>query len=176
MKNLTETQLKGEILFAGRIIHLHRDSVLLPNGQESIREIVKVPPAVAVVAIQAQDLLLVRQYRYALGQTVLEIPAGRLDPQEAPAAGAERELREETGFRTNLEPLGSFLMSVGYSDEMIHFFLGKDLVWDPLPLDAGEFLEVERIPWSEAVILAQQGKFPDGKTALGILLAHGVSD
>lgn len=170
--DLKEKRLDGEVLFEGRILRLERDRVELPNGQESWREVVRHPGAVAIVALKGEELLLVRQFRYAPGCELLEIPAGKLDPGEDPRACAERELREETGYRGSLERLGTFYMTPGYTDEVIHFFWTSDLVYDPLSQDEDEFLEVERIPWSRALTMAAQGEFNDGKTALGILLVQ----
>ena len=171
-KDLREERLRGEVLFQGRILRLEKDVVRLPNGQESTREIVRHPGAVAVVAMRGDELLVVRQFRYATGRELLEIPAGKLDSGEDPQACAQRELREETGYRGHLTPLGSYYMTPGYTDEVIHFFLATDLVFDPLQQDEDEFLEVEYIPWSQAVEMASTGGFQDGKTSLGIMLAH----
>ncbi|WP_206812782.1 NUDIX domain-containing protein [Paradesulfitobacterium ferrireducens] len=170
--DLKEKRLDGEVLFEGRILRLERDRVELPNGQESMREVVRHPGAVAIVALKGEELLLVRQFRYAPGCELLEIPAGKLDPGESPRACAERELREETGYRGSLERLGTFYMTPGYTDEVIHIFYATDLVYDPLRQDEDEFLEVESIPWSRALTMAAQGEFNDGKTALGILLVQ----
>ena len=110
MKDLdqTEERLKGEVLFNGRMLRIERDTVRLPNGLETSREVVRHPGAVAIIALKDQQLLLVRQYRYAIAQTTLEIPAGKLDPQELPLDCAVRELREETGYRGTMEPISTF--------------------------------------------------------------------
>ncbi|GAB6173917.1 NUDIX hydrolase [Paradesulfitobacterium aromaticivorans] len=170
--DLSEKRLDGEVLFEGRILRVERDRVQLPNGQESVREVVRHPGAVAIVALKGEELLLVRQFRYATGCELLEVPAGKLDPGEDPLACAERELREETGYRGTLQKLSSFYMTPGYTDEVIHFFWTTELVYDPLSHDEDEFLELESIPWSRAVAMAAQGGFNDGKTALGILLVQ----
>lgn len=168
-----EERISGEIVFKGCMLRLDRDIVRLPNGLEASREVVKHPGAVGIVALQDQHLLLVRQYRYAIGQETLEIPAGKLDPQEQPLDCAERELREETGYRGTMEHISSFFTTPGFTDEVIHLFLAQDLVWDPLTPDDDEFLGFERIPWEEAVQKALQNKFNDAKTILGILLVQG---
>ena len=165
-----EERIDGDVLFEGHIITLKRDLVRLINGQESVREIIKVPQAVAIVAVLDENILLVRQYRYALGSSLLELPAGRLNENEVPISCAQRELQEETGYRGNLTFLGSYYMAPGYPNEMIHYFWSSDLIWDPLPLDEGEFLQVETIPWQKAVEMAKLGEFPDAKTIMGILL------
>ncbi|MDR3602904.1 MAG: NUDIX hydrolase [Desulfosporosinus sp.] len=171
-----EERLRGEVLFKGRLLCLERDVVRLPNGLESFREVVRHPGAVGIIALQDQHVLMVRQYRYAIAQETLEIPAGKLDPFESPEACAQRELREETGYRGTLEPISTFYTTPGFTDEVIHLFLAQDLVWDPLAPDDDEFIGVERIPWDEAVQKAQRNEFNDAKTILGILLVQGRSD
>ena len=170
-QNFTETKVRGERLFSGRVIKIEKDTVTLPNGQETTREIVRHPGAVAIVAVRDEEILLVRQYRYAVASELLEIPAGKLDQGEEPAVCAERELREETGYRGSLIPMGTYYTTPGFSDEVMHIFLARDLVWDPLHLDEDEFLEVSSMSLAEALEQARQGGFRDGKTALGILLA-----
>lgn len=171
--NRREERIVGEVIFEGRMLRLERDIVRLPNGLETSREVVRHPGAVAIVALQDQNILMVRQYRYAVGQETLEIPAGKLDPQEQPLECAERELREETGYRGILEPISTFYTTPGFTDEVMHLFLARDLVWDPLTPDDDEFLGVEIIPWKEALQKALQNKFNDAKTILGILLVQG---
>ncbi|HBW35757.1 NUDIX hydrolase [Desulfosporosinus sp. BICA1-9] len=168
-----EERIESKVVFEGRLLRIERDIVRLPNGLETSREVVRHPGAVGIVALQDQHLLMVRQYRYAVGQETLEIPAGKLDLLELPLDCAQRELREETGYRGTLEPISSFYTTPGFTDEVIHLFLAVDLVWDPLKPDDDEFLGVERIPWDEAVLKAQQNKFNDAKTMLGILLVQG---
>ena len=168
-----EERLAGEVLFKGRLLRIERDTVRLPNGLETSREVVRHPGAVAIIALKEQEVLMVRQYRYAIAQTTLEIPAGKLDPQEPPLDCAVRELREETGYRGTMEHISTFYTTPGFTDEAIHLFLARDLVWDPLTPDDDEFIEVETIPWDEAVQRAQQNEFKDAKTILGILLVKG---
>ena len=171
--NRKEERIKGEVLFKGRMLRLERDEVRLPNGLEASREVVRHPGAVAIIALQDQHVLLVRQYRYAIAQETLEIPAGKLDANEAPEACAQRELREETGYRGTLEHISTFYTTPGFTDEVIHLFLARDLVWDPLASDDDEFIGVEKVRWDEAVLMAQRSKFNDAKTMLGILLVKG---
>lgn len=173
MQNRQEERLDGEVLFEGRMLRLDRDTVRLPNGHKSTREVVRHPGAVGIIAIQDQQVLLVRQYRYAIAQETLEIPAGKLDPQENPLDCALRELREETGYRGTMEHISTFYTTPGFTDEVMHLFLAQDLVWDPLTPDDDEFIGVEKISWDEAVKMAQQNQFIDAKTILGILLVQG---
>ncbi|TGE37784.1 NUDIX hydrolase [Desulfosporosinus fructosivorans] len=168
-----EERIRGEVIFKGRLLCVERDTVRLPNGLTSSREVVRHPGAVGIIALMDQQVLLVRQYRYAIAQKTLEIPAGKLDPQETPVDCAVRELREETGYRGTMEHISTFYTTPGFSDEVMHLFLAQDLVWDPLAQDEDEFIEVERIPWDEAVQRAQHNDFKDAKTVLGILLVKG---
>jgi ADP-ribose pyrophosphatase len=172
-QNQQEERIGGEVLFKGRMLRVERDTVHLANGLQTSREVVRHPGAVAIVALKDQQVLLVRQYRYAITQKILEIPAGKLDPQEPPLDCAVRELREETGYRGTMEHISTYYTSPGFTDEVLHLFLARDLVWDPLTPDDDEFIEVERIPWAEAVQKAQQNEFKDAKTILGILLVKG---
>ncbi|MGC7873563.1 NUDIX domain-containing protein [Desulfosporosinus sp. SYSU MS00001] len=171
-QKLSETRIAGEVIFEGRMLRLERDKVALPNGSETYREVVRHPGAVAVIALQDQEILMVRQYRYPIARETLEIPAGKIDPQESPLNCAIRELREETGYRGTMELMGTFYTTPGFTDEVMHIFLARDLVWDPLTTDDDEFLTVEKIPWSEALRRACQNEFIDAKTILGILLVQ----
>jgi len=169
---LEEKCLKQEIIYQGKIITVNKDTVLLPDGQTSFREIVHHPGAVAIVARRAGEILLVRQYRYALGEETLEIPAGKIDPGEDPESCARRELREETGYDGTLKCLGAFYSSPGFTDEIMFIYLAEDLIWAPLKSDDDEFLHVVSLPRQEALVLIAEGKMPDAKTVLGILLSE----
>lgn len=171
--NRKEERISGERLFEGRMLRLERDMVRLSNGSETSREVVRHPGAVGIIALRDQHVLLVRQYRYPIAQETLEIPAGKIDPNEAPEACAQRELREETGYRGTLEHLSTFYTTPGFTDEVIHLFFAHDLVWDPLVPDEDELIGLERIPWDEAVQKALRNEFNDAKTMLGILLVQG---
>lgn len=175
IEELNEVCVRKETVFKGRMIHLDRDIVRLPNGVETTREVVRHPGAVAILAQRGEDLLLVRQYRYPIEQLTLEIPAGKLDLGEEPLTCALRELREETGYRGTLVHLGTFYSTPGFTDEVMHLYKATDLVWDPLTTDDDEFLNVESIPWSEALRRAYSGEFNDAKTILGILMLAGRS-
>lgn len=173
IENLREECLHEETVFEGRMIRLNRDIVRLPNGVETTREVVRHPGAVALVALAGDELLLVRQYRYPIDQETLEIPAGKIDPGETPEVCANRELREETGYQGTLTHLGTFYSTPGFTDEIMHLYCARDLIWAPLTADEDEFLRVVRIPWGEALRKAQNGEFNDAKTILGILMQAG---
>lgn len=168
---MEETILHSEEIYRGRVVRLSVATVRLPNGGESKRELIQHPGAVAVVALdEAQNVLLVRQYRLAAGKLMWEIPAGTLDPDEPVTTCAERELQEETGYRPGkLEPLGGMYVAPGYTSEFIHLFLATDLHESRLEMDDDEFIEVMRLPFAEALAMIERGDIIDGKSITGLL-------
>lgn len=174
MAKLTEKTLSSDPIYSGRVIKVAVDSVELPNGQTSKREVVRHPGAVAIVAIDAEDkLVMVEQYRYAAGKVLLEIPAGTLTPGEDPDACAGRELQEETGYKPGkLEKLGSIFLAPGYSTEVIHLYLATDLVESRLDMDEDEFIEVTRLTWAEVLERITTNAIQDAKTISAVMLAR----
>ena len=172
--NLIENTLNSELIYDGRIVHLYKETVRLPNAQTATREVIRHNGAVAIVAFDADDqLLLVRQYRQAVRRALLEIPAGTLEPGEAPFDCAVRELQEETGYKPGqLLPLGGIYTAPGYTSEFIHLFLATALSESRLAQDADEFIELLRVPLPEALRLIASGEIADGKSVSGILLAQ----
>lgn len=158
-------------IFKGRVVRLNVHEVRLPNGQLSRREMVHHNGAVAVIALDAdQNVLLVRQFRLGANAVMLEIPAGILEPDEAPLLCAERELQEEVGYKPGkLEPLGGFFAAPGYTTEYIHLFLATDLTESRLLGDDDEFLELHRLPFAEALAMVERGDIVDAKTIIGLL-------
>ena len=161
-----------ESIYSGRVVKLVVHDVELPDGKPSKRELVQHPGAVAVVALDdAQNVLLVRQYRIAADQILLEIPAGTLDPGEEPEVCAVRELQEETGYRPGqIEKIGGIFVAPGYTTEFIHLYLASDLSDSKLAQDDDEFLEVERLPLADALALIERGDIVDGKSISALLL------
>jgi len=159
----------------GFVITLVEGHFLTPEGQSISRDIVRHPGAVAVVPIDGDEVVLVRQFRAAVGREILEIPAGKLDVDgEAPDAAAVRELEEEVGFTTpHLTHLSSFFNSVGFSDEYSHVYLATDLV--PVPTDRQgpeeAHMAVERLPVGEVAAAITDGRIEDAKTIIGLLAA-----
>ena len=127
--DMTEKTLSSERIYDGAIIHVRRDRVLLPNGRTSVREVVEHPGGVGILAVDGDGMvLLVRQYRYAFGRTLLEIPAGKREPGEEPLVTARRELREETGVTADSwTPLGQLIASPGCYDETLYLYLAQGL-------------------------------------------------
>ncbi|HHY41396.1 MAG TPA: NUDIX hydrolase [Thermoanaerobacterales bacterium] len=168
-----ESTISSKQIFSGHLLKLRVDEVLLPNGRKSTREIVEHPGAVAVVAITGNDeVLLVRQYRKAVERELLEIPAGKLEKGESKETCVKRELMEETGYYPNeLEYLTSFYTSPGFSNEIIHLFLGKKLIRKAKDADFDEYLQAEKVPFKEVLDKIKSGEIIDSKTITGLLLA-----
>lgn len=139
--NLTEQLLSRREIYHGRIIDVQVDTVSLPNGNTSTREVVRHPGGVGILALDDEDCaVLVEQYRYVFGRTLLEIPAGKREPGEDPLTTARRELREETGAEaTHWQPLGAVLPSPGCYGEVLHLYLARDLTFGATHPDADEF-------------------------------------
>ncbi len=170
---LKETTVSQETVYEGIIVDIRRDKAQMPDGRISNREVVVHPGGVAVFAIDEEKrVILVRQFRYAVGEVVLELPAGKLEPGEDPMESGLRELEEETGLRPGtIRSMGYSYSSPGILGERIHLFFATDLQQgDPHP-DDGEFVEVIRVPYSELLDMVRRGEIKDGKTLAGILKA-----
>ncbi len=171
---MTYEHIQIETIYSGHIFSVEKVSVRLPDEKVKAYELVRHDPAVTLVPVDANGLIyFVRQYRVGAGQFVLELPAGGLEPQEDPAEGAGREIREDIGMAAGqLQMIGEFFMAPGYSSERLTIFLATGLYPDPLAPDADEFLQIEKIPVEEAYRLAASGAIPDGKTLAALLLAR----
>lgn len=173
MGSFQEHVLATKKLFEGKIINLRVDTVILPNGREATREVVEHPGAVAIVPILEDGrILLVRQYRHAVGQMMLEIPAGKLDKGELPEECALRELEEEAGYKAGkLRKLVSIYTAPGFSDEIIHLYVADNLVPTSQRLDEDEFLHIEVHGKEEIRNLISKGHICDGKSIAALLMA-----
>ncbi len=173
-------QISHRRVHTGRIITLDTDTVRFPDGSIGEMDMVHHPGASAVVPFVSDphgedpQILLLKQYRYAAGQYLYEIPAGRLDSGEAPPDCAMRELREETGCTAErIEFLTTILTTPGFSDERIHLFMAIGLTRGETQHEADEFMTVEAVSLSHALRLIEKGEISDAKTALGLLFAAG---
>jgi ADP-ribose pyrophosphatase len=164
-------RLETREVFKGRTVRLDVDKVRLPNDKVMDFEIIHHPGAAAVVPVTDDgQVLLIRQYRYATGGFLLEIPAGKLDPGEEPEACALRETEEEVGYRPGkLQPLGWIWTTPGFTDEKIWLYLATDLKATRQELGEDEVLSIERIPLSDAVEKAARGEIHDSKSACALL-------
>lgn len=177
MADLTEHALSCEQVFPGKLLDVRRDRVRLPDGHEGVREYVIHPGAVVIIPITADGrLLLERQFRYPVGLTILELPAGKIDRGEPIEACARRELLEETGYvAATWRHLGVMHPCVGYSNERIEIFLATGLSIESAPsLDHGEHLEVLTMSLDEALDGVRQGAITDAKTITALFWAEKV--
>lgn len=171
-----ETKISSQEIFNGHVFRVTKDVVLLENNKEAFREVVHHHGGVCVAALDEEDnLYFVRQFRYALGQEVLELPAGKREKDEDPKLCGIRELEEECGCKAGqFELLTVMYPTVGYCSEIIHIYLAKDLTATAQHLDEGEFLSVEKIPFSTALEMVLRDEIPDAKTQLAILKIHAM--
>lgn len=180
---LRERAVETRLVHAGRVIDLRIDTVELADGERRHREIVEHPGAVAIVALDGGDVLLVRQYRHAAGRVLLEIPAGTRDRRpdgslEPPAETASRELAEETGHgAARWRHLGTFWTAPGFATEAMDLYLASELA--PVPAAgpaADERLALVRMPWRRAVELCESGTIADAKSIVGLFWLARLAD
>ena len=162
-----------KMIYEGRVIKVSVDSVELPNGMRVPLEIVRHPGGAATVAVDAQRrICMLRQYRYAAGGYIHELPAGKLEPDEPPEVTARRELVEEASLSAAYWiPLGAYFSSPGVFTEVIHLYLATGLSPTPSAPEDDEVFEVEWWPLEVAVRRAYDGELTDAKTIIGILRA-----
>ena len=172
MSLLKEKTISSENIFSGKVISLQVDEVELPNGKIAKREIIKHPGAVAIIAITDENkIVMVEQYRKALEQTIIEIPAGKLESGEQPDVCAKRELEEETSYECeSLELLNSFYTSPGFANEIVHVYLAKGLTKkeDAAGLDEDEFVNLMELTIGEALQAIEEKKIYDAKTIFAV--------
>ncbi len=172
-EKLVEAKISSESVFDGNLLHVKKDQVRLPNGHEAVREWIKHPGASAIVPILPnEDIILVRQFRYAVNAVTLEVPAGKLDKVgEDPLLCAERELSEETGYvAKKIWKLTTIATTFGFSNEWIHLYAAKDLTKGKQHPDEDEFINVVKMPLVDAVELINAGKIYDSKSIISILM------
>jgi ADP-ribose pyrophosphatase len=173
-KDLEEKRIGGEVVYSGRLLEVHRDRVRLPDGSETVREYIRHPGAVVILALLDDGrVVLERQFRYPHAREFIELPAGKRDAGETPEATGRRELLEETGYvAAEWQRLGVIHNAIGYSDEGIELWLARGLELRAPKLEAGEFLEVFTLPLAEALERVRDGRITDAKTAVGLLWAR----
>jgi ADP-ribose pyrophosphatase len=171
---LLETTIKSQVVFDGLLLKVNLDSVHLPTGAVSTREWIKHPGACAVIPLfDNGDVMLVKQFRYPSKQVFYEIPAGKIDTGESEDKTAARELQEEAGLLAgNLYYIGHQYPCIGYSDEIIHYYLATNLVEVTSQTDEDEFVEIFRIPFKEALDWVGTGIISDAKTIIGLIKAE----
>lgn len=169
---MKEETMSTERIYNGRVLNLRIDTVELPDMKYGKREIIEHNGGVAIIALDEQkNILMVKQFRKAIEDVLLELPAGKLEAKEDPLECAKRELEEETGYKTeNIELITSFYTSPGFSNEKLYIYLAKDLKKGTVNLDEGEFLESYKYKAQEVYKMIEENKIEDGKTILGLMM------
>ena len=169
--DLTEKKLERQDIFQGRVIGVHVDTVSLPDGGTSIREIVDHPGGVAILALDEENRVpVVRQYRYAFSRVMLEIPAGKREVGEEPFLTAQRELQEEVGATADeWQDLGTLIPSPGCAGETLYLYLARGLQFGAVNPDEDEFLECERMAFDDLYQMCMDGRVQDAKTVAAVL-------
>ncbi len=169
----TETRLSTETVFEGKIVTVRVDDVSLPNGVKAVLEVVEHRPAVAIVPFDDnREVILVSQFRYPVGEQLLEVPAGIIEVSETPEQCADRELQEEIGYRAReMRSLGSFWTAPGFSDELMYAFVATGLEPSRLESDEDEDITVVRVPVSRIREMIEAGEIRDSKTIAALLMA-----
>ena len=170
--------LESRLVHDGKVVKLSVDRVELPNGSVTELEVIRHQGAAAVVPLTTDgEVLLVRQYRHATGGWLLEVPAGKLDPGEAPDKCAARETEEEVGYRVgSLDSLGWIWTTPGFTDEKIWLYLARDLRSGRQDLDGDEVLTVEKLHLEQAIAKVHAGEICDGKSVCALLRAAAYLD
>ena len=165
-----EKTLSSQLIYQGRAVRLRVDTVEMPGGRQTTREIVEHSHCVAIVAIDADDnVLLVNQFRKPVERELLEIPAGGIEPDEDPAATVRREMQEETGYLPGkVESLGGFYSAPGYCTEYLYLYLATDLVPSQLYAEDTESIRLVRVPVTEIPGLIASGSICDAKSIAGL--------
>lgn len=171
--NFEEKTLSSEYVFRGKVIDVKRDDILVSNGHKSIREVVEHSGGVVILAIKDDKILAVKQFRYPIKTTSIELPAGKLEKGENPDFAAKRELEEETGYiAKNWKSLGYIYTSVGFCNEKLYLYLATDLEYKQINPDEDEIIECEEYLIKEFYNMIDNGTINDAKTLCVLLRAR----
>ena len=174
--DMTEKKVSSQLIYDGKILRLHVDTVELPNGKQALREVADHPGGVAIVAIDRDgNVLTVKQFRYVFSHVVEEIPAGKLERGENPYDAALRELKEETGATpARLTDLGPLIVSPGAYGEVLRLYLAEGLDMGAAAPDEDEFLDLVKTPFDKMVRRVVSGELTDAKTVAGVLKVYAL--
>jgi len=175
--DLSETKIKSETIFQGKLLHVTRDEVRLPNGKTSIREGILHPGAVVIIPfLDKQTLIMEKQFRYYPNQVFYELPAGKTDQGEDFLTTGKRELREETGYvAAHWTFLSHLYPAIGYADEKMAIFAAQDLTMKGIDQDEDEFLEIIEVRLEQAMEMLRRGEITDAKTMVGLFWAEKLA-
>jgi ADP-ribose pyrophosphatase len=169
--------VSSKLAYKGKVFNVYTDTVIEPGGHRNTRDVIRHSGSVVILAVDERtnpenpDVILERQYRHAAGQFLIELPAGRRDPGEAPLAAAKREMIEETGFRAKRwTMMQRYFASPGFLGEWMQIYLARDIREGEATPELDEQIEVLRVPLSEAMRMVAEGKIHDGKTLIGLSL------
>jgi len=169
---LTIKTLDRKDIFKGKVIDLSVDTVIFSRQQVEMERINHPGGAAMVPLLSDESVILIKQYRHCMGDTIWEIPAGRLEQNENPLDCAKRELVEEVGFKaTNIQKLTEIYSAPGYCNEVIYIYLATELVPDKQKLEDDEIIKVVKLPFAKAIEKVKMGEITDAKTVVGLLLA-----
>ena len=168
--DLEEKTVQKNYIYRGKIVNLRCDDAVLPDGRPCKREVIEHSGGAAVLCVQGGKVALVRQFRYAYGEAIYEIPAGKLNAGEDPMLAAKRELEEETGLQAERRVhLFTLYPTPGYTNEKIYIYEAEDVQAGAQRLDEGEFLNVEYMPVRDALSMVENGTIKDAKTIVALL-------
>ena len=168
-----EKTIESELIFDGRVVKLYKDTIELPTGKQSFREVVKHAGGVVILAVKDDKILLVKQFRYPFKEIMYELPAGKLEAGEDPFEAAKRELEEETGYCADKwTNLGYVCTSPGYSDEKLYLYKAEDLKFTHCHPDDGEIIQAFEYKYDDVLKMIDKGEINDAKTLCALLRAE----
>ena len=169
----TEKTIESELIFDGRVVKLYKDTIELPTGKQSFREVVKHAGGVVILAVKDDKILLVKQFRYPFKEIMYELPAGKLEAGEDPFEAAKRELEEETGYCADKwTDLGYVYTSPGYSDEKLYLYKAENLQFTHCHPDEGEIIQAFEYTYNDVLKMINNGQINDAKTLCALLRAQ----
>ena len=167
---MREKKLYSRMIYRGRVVDLYKDNITLADGREAVREVIKHKEAICVLPVEGDSIILVKQFRYPVNKELIEIPAGIIESGEEPEEAAERELKEETGYRAkSMKKVLSFYSSPGFTNEKLHLFIAEGLEPGKQQMDPDEEIDVIKVRGEDLYDKILNGEIEDSKTILAVL-------